>query len=84
MSEGFEHRPVMVDEIVELFRPVPPGLIVDATVGGGGHAKALLDAVMLIIAETTSIGHAKFQTPEVVITQAPRHSQVYRHFIEPC
>ncbi|TMK89630.1 MAG: 16S rRNA (cytosine(1402)-N(4))-methyltransferase RsmH [Actinobacteria bacterium] len=45
VSEGFEHRPVMVDEIVELFRPVPPGLIVDATVGGGGHARALLDAL---------------------------------------
>ncbi|MBV8303332.1 MAG: 16S rRNA (cytosine(1402)-N(4))-methyltransferase RsmH [Acidimicrobiia bacterium] len=45
VSEGFEHRPVMVDEIVELFRPVPPGLTVDATVGGGGHARALLDAL---------------------------------------
>jgi len=45
VSEGFEHRPVMVDEIVELFRPVPRGLIVDATVGGGGHARALLDAL---------------------------------------
>ena len=45
MSEGFEHRPVMLDEIVELFRPVPPGLVVDATVGGGGHARALLEAL---------------------------------------
>ncbi len=45
MSEEFQHRPVMVDEIVEVFRPVPPGLIVDATVGGGGHARALLDAL---------------------------------------
>ena len=45
MSEGFEHRPVMVDEIVDVFRPVPPGLIVDATVGGGGHARALLAAL---------------------------------------
>jgi len=35
----------MLDEIVELFRPVPPGLIVDATVGGGGHARALLAAL---------------------------------------
>lgn len=39
----FAHRPVMVDEIVELFTPVPPGVVIDATVGGGGHAAALLD-----------------------------------------
>jgi 16S rRNA (cytosine1402-N4)-methyltransferase len=45
VSEGFEHRPVMVDEIVDVFRPVPPGLVVDATVGAGGHARALLDAL---------------------------------------
>lgn len=42
MSQAFPHEPVMADEVVELFRPVPPGLIVDATVGGGGHAAALL------------------------------------------
>jgi 16S rRNA (cytosine1402-N4)-methyltransferase len=41
----FEHRPVMVDEIVDLFRSVPPGTVVDATVGGGGHAVAILDAL---------------------------------------
>ena len=45
MSEGFEHRPVMLDEVVDIFLPVPPGLIVDATVGGGGHASALLEAL---------------------------------------
>ena len=39
----FEHRPVMVDEIVAALAPVPPGVLVDATVGGGGHAAALLD-----------------------------------------
>ena len=42
MSEA--HVPVMAEEIVELFRPVPPGPVVDATVGAGGHARALLDA----------------------------------------
>ena len=41
----FEHRPVMVDEIVELFRSMSSGTVVDATVGGGGHAEAILDAV---------------------------------------
>jgi len=40
----FAHRPVMVAEVTELFRPVPPGPVVDATVGGGGHARALLEA----------------------------------------
>jgi 16S rRNA (cytosine1402-N4)-methyltransferase len=41
----FEHRSVMVDEIVELFRVVPSGTVVDATVGGGGHAAAILAGV---------------------------------------
>jgi 16S rRNA (cytosine1402-N4)-methyltransferase len=42
--DRFEHRPVMVDKVVELLEPVPPGVLVDATVGGGGHAGALLAA----------------------------------------
>ena len=40
----FEHQPVMGREVVELLAPVPPGLIVDATVGGGGHARLVLEA----------------------------------------
>jgi 16S rRNA (cytosine1402-N4)-methyltransferase len=40
----FEHEPVMRDEIVELFAAVPAGVVVDATVGGGGHSAALLTA----------------------------------------
>ena len=42
--EGFRHQPVLLDLIVELFAPVPPGWVVDATVGGAGHASALLEA----------------------------------------
>jgi 16S rRNA (cytosine1402-N4)-methyltransferase len=34
----------MEQEVVALFQPVPAGLLVDATVGGGGHARALLSA----------------------------------------
>ena len=42
VTDAFAHGPVMVDEIVELFAPVPAGTILDGTVGGGGHAAALL------------------------------------------
>ncbi len=34
----------MVDEIVSLFAAVPSGVVVDATLGGGGHASAVLAA----------------------------------------
>ena len=44
MAHSFEHIPVLRDEVVSLFASVPPGTVVDATVGGGGHAAALLEA----------------------------------------
>jgi 16S rRNA (cytosine1402-N4)-methyltransferase len=42
-AEEFAHEPVMVDEIVAVFTPVPEGTLLDATLGGGGHAEALLE-----------------------------------------
>ncbi|MFM9086292.1 MAG: 16S rRNA (cytosine(1402)-N(4))-methyltransferase RsmH [Acidimicrobiia bacterium] len=36
------HQPVMCDEIVDLFAPVPAGVVVDATYGRGGHAAAIV------------------------------------------
>ena len=40
----FQHEPVLVDLIVELFGSARPGLVLDATLGGAGHAAALLTA----------------------------------------
>jgi 16S rRNA (cytosine1402-N4)-methyltransferase len=40
----FSHTPVMADEIIDLFAPVPAGVVLDATVGGAGHASALLSS----------------------------------------
>ncbi|MGH3650520.1 MAG: 16S rRNA (cytosine(1402)-N(4))-methyltransferase RsmH [Acidimicrobiia bacterium] len=37
------HRPVLADEVVGLMAPVLPGLVVDATFGGGGHTRRMLD-----------------------------------------
>jgi 16S rRNA (cytosine1402-N4)-methyltransferase len=42
--QPFVHVPVLLDLVVDLFRDVPPGLYVDATLGGGGHARAVLEA----------------------------------------
>jgi 16S rRNA (cytosine1402-N4)-methyltransferase len=44
MPSDFHHVPVLADRVVELFRPVPPGVLVDATLGGAGHARLLLQS----------------------------------------
>jgi 16S rRNA (cytosine1402-N4)-methyltransferase len=44
VAEEFSHLPVMAREVVELLSGVPEGVIVDCTVGGGGHSAVLLDA----------------------------------------
>ena len=44
MDQNPYHVPVMAKEVVEMLRPVSPRLIVDATYGGGGHTRALLQA----------------------------------------
>lgn len=39
---GFAHTPVLVDQVVALFQDAPAGTVLDATLGGGGHAAALV------------------------------------------
>jgi len=39
------HRPVLLDEVVRALEPRPDAVLVDATVGAGGHAEALLRAL---------------------------------------
>jgi 16S rRNA (cytosine1402-N4)-methyltransferase len=41
-----EHVPVFPAEIVELLRPRPGGRFLDATLGGGGHARLLLERIL--------------------------------------
>ena len=40
----FDHAPVLVSETVEILSSAPEGVVVDATLGGAGHATSLLDA----------------------------------------
>ena len=38
----FAHVPVMAESVTEIFSSVPSGLILDATIGGGGHSYEIL------------------------------------------
>jgi 16S rRNA (cytosine1402-N4)-methyltransferase len=40
----FVHKPVMMAEVLAALRPKPDGRYADGTVGGAGHAAAILDA----------------------------------------
>lgn len=42
---NFEHVPVMASEIIDLVKATQaPGILIDATLGGAGHSKLMLDA----------------------------------------
>jgi 16S rRNA (cytosine1402-N4)-methyltransferase len=45
METGFHHVPIMVSEVLELLEPARGGIFVDGTLGGGGHAEAVLSAL---------------------------------------
>ena len=39
---GAYHRPVLAHEVTRLLAPTMPGVVIDATLGGGGHSRRLL------------------------------------------
>ncbi len=39
------HVPVLLDEVVRLLNPQPGDIVVDGTLGGGGHARALAERI---------------------------------------
>lgn len=40
------HKPVLLNEVLELFDPQPGQTYIDATVNGGGHARAIAERVL--------------------------------------
>lgn len=42
-EQEFHHIPVMLDEVVDALQINPDGVYVDATFGGGGHSRAILE-----------------------------------------
>lgn len=49
MTTGFTHQTVLLKEAVEVLRPGPGKVIVDGTLGGGGHTEALLAAGATVV-----------------------------------
>lgn len=45
METEFHHVPIMVSEVLALLEPSRGGIFVDGTLGGGGHAEAVLSAL---------------------------------------
>lgn len=39
------HRPIMVDEVLQCLQPMAGEIAVDCTLGGGGHAQAILERI---------------------------------------
>lgn len=43
---SFQHQPVLLQEVINYLNPVPGMVILDCTLGGGGHAQALLSRIL--------------------------------------
>src|SRR6202011_2980867 len=62
MEDFTYHRPVLAPETIELLAPRPGSLVVDATVGGGGHTEAILKTgadVLALDQDPEAIEHAR-------------------------
>lgn len=61
----FEHRTVLFNEAIAALDITPQGVYVDCTLGGGGHARAILDALdvegrlICLDQDVLAIGHAE-------------------------
>ena len=62
MAPQSYHRPVLPAEVVEYLQPGPGKILLDATLGGGGHSELLLEAGAQVVAldqDTEALDHAR-------------------------
>ncbi len=70
MEEKYLHNPVLLDEVINFLNPAPGKVIIDATIGGGGHAEEILrrirpDGILIGIdrdAESLKIAHERLSS----------------------
>lgn len=66
MENNFQHRPVLLDEVLQGLAVKPNGIYVDATFGRGGHTQAILaqlgpeGRLIALDKDPTAIAHAEF------------------------
>ena len=60
------HLPVMLTEVLAVLQPGPGKLIVDGTLGGGGHTRALLQAGAKVIALDRDLSAITYCTQHLV------------------
>ena len=82
---GGAHAPVMLEEIVEIFATVPQGTILDATLGGAGHAVAILRRherlrVMGVDRDPTAVANALALRDTLEPAEAQRFSVHHARF----
>ncbi len=85
---SYAHTPVLLDEVMTALQPVQGGRYIDGTVGGGGHAGALLQRIqpdgqiMGIDADPMALEASRlhFQSLPVVLSLAPGWTLVHGHF----
>lgn len=56
-----QHVPVLATAVIDLLQPKPGDIVIDATLGGGGHAALLLDGV-----QPTGVLYGFDQDPEAI------------------
>lgn len=59
---GFSHRSVLAQEVVDFLQPKPGLVILDGTLGGGGHAELMLQAGAKVIGcdrDPEALAHAR-------------------------
>ncbi len=82
MNAPVRHRPVMLDEVLNLLAPRDGGTYVDGTFGAGGYARAVLDAADCAVWGIDRDYHAVARAAAMVVAYGGRLTVIEGRFSE--